>query len=104
MYTILPCTMSPHFMQSHIRRVHACLNVTCYLHFWQNDQDFLRATVVTRGWNGKGNKSQHKKLTLAKNILPPLLPGLEPATFRSRVRRSITTELSPLLEGSNLDA
>ena len=25
-----------HFMQSHIRKVHACLAVTCHLHFWQN--------------------------------------------------------------------
>ena len=35
-----------------IRKVYACLAVTCHLHFWQNDRDFLRATVVTRGWNG----------------------------------------------------
>ena len=46
-------------MQSHIRKVYACLAVTCHLHFWQNDRDLLRATVVTRGWNGYRNKSQH---------------------------------------------
>ena len=59
-YTIQPCTMSRHFMQNHIRRVHACLAVTCHLHFWQN------------------------------TILTPLLSGLEPETFRSRlgIRRS----------------
>ena len=34
------------------------------------------------------NKSQHTKLTLEKKILPPLLPGFELATFRSRVRHS----------------
>ena len=34
------------------------------------------------------NKSQHTKLTQEKKILPPLLPGFELATFRSRVRRS----------------
>ena len=34
------------------------------------------------------NKSQHTKLTLEKKIHPPLLPGFELATFRSRVRRS----------------
>ena len=51
--------------------------------------------MVTRGWNRYRNKSQHRKLTLEKTILPPLLQGFEPATFRSRVRRSITTELSP---------
>ena len=32
--------------------------------------------------------NQHAKLTLKKKILPPLLPGFELATFRSRVRRS----------------
>ena len=40
-YTIQPCTMSRHFMQIHIRRVPACLVVTCHLHFWQNDRDLL---------------------------------------------------------------
>ena len=34
-----PC----HFMQK--CKVYACLAVTCHLHFWQNDQDLLRATV-----------------------------------------------------------
>ena len=75
-------------MQSHIRKVYACLAVTCHLHFWQNDRGPLRATVVTRGWNGYRNKIQHRKLTLEKKILPPLLQGFEPVTFRSRVRRS----------------
>ena len=37
------------FNKIHIRKVYACLAVTCHLHFWQNDRDFLRATVVTRG-------------------------------------------------------
>ena len=78
-----------------IRKVYACLPVTCHLHFWQNDRDFLRATVVTRGWNGYRNKSQHRKSTLEKKILPPFQQGFEPATFQSRVRRSVTTELSP---------
>ena len=77
-----------HFMQSHIRKVYACLAVTCHLHFWQNDRDLLRATAVTRGWNGYRNKSQHRKSTLEKKILPPLQQGFEPATFQSRVRRS----------------
>ena len=83
-YNHAPC----HFMQSHIRKVYACLAVTCHLHFWQNDRDLLCATVVTRGWNGYGNKSQHRKSTLEKKILPPLQQGFEPSTFQSRVRRS----------------
>ena len=48
-YTSQPCTMSPHFMQCHIHKVHACLAVTCHLHFWQNDQEFLHATAITQG-------------------------------------------------------
>ena len=43
LYIIQPCTMSRHFMQSHIRRVLGCLAVTCRLHFRQNDRDLLRA-------------------------------------------------------------
>ena len=83
-YNHAPC----HFMQSHIRKVYACLAVTCHLRFWQNNRGLLRATAVTRGWNGYRNKSQHRKSTLEKKILPPLQQGFEPATFRSRVRRS----------------
>ena len=30
--------------------------------------------------------SKHRKLTLEKEVLPSVQPGLEPATFRSRVR------------------
>ena len=78
-YNHAPC----HFMQSHIHKMYVCLAVTCHLHFWQNDQDLLRATAVTRGWNGYRNKSQHRKSTLEKKILPLLLQGSEPATFQS---------------------
>ena len=76
------------FNKIHIRKMYACLAVTCHLHFWQNDRDFLRATVVTRGWNRYRNKSQHRKSTLEKKILPPFQQGFEPATFQSRVRCS----------------
>ena len=55
-YTIQPCTLSHHLVQSLICRVHACLAVTCHLHFWQNDWDLLCANVVTWGWNGYQNK------------------------------------------------
>ena len=83
-YNHAPC----HFMQSHIRKVYACLAVTCHLHFWQNDRDLLLATVVTQGWNRSWNKSQHRKLTLEKKFLLPLLQGFEPMTFQSWVRCS----------------
>ena len=48
-YTIQPCTMSLH------AKPHACLAETCHLHFWHNDLGLLRATAVTRGWNGYRN-------------------------------------------------
>ena len=80
-YNRAPCL----FMQSHICKVYVCLAVTCHLHFWQNDRDLLRATAVTRRWNGYRNKSQHRKSTLEKKILPPLLQGFKPTTFQSRV-------------------
>ena len=35
-------------MQSHMRKVHACLAVTFHLYFWQNDRGLLRDTVITR--------------------------------------------------------
>ena len=56
-YNHAPCL----FMQSHVRHVHACLAVTCHLHFWQNGRGLLRANAVTWGWNGYRNKSQHRK-------------------------------------------
>ena len=48
-------------MQSHIHKVHAYLAVTCHLHFWQNDRGLLRATAVTRGWNGYRKKERKKE-------------------------------------------
>ena len=80
-YNYAPC----HFMQSHIRKVHACNLPSALLAEWR---DNLRAAPVTRRWNWYRNKSQYRKLTQEKKILPPLLQGFEPATFQLRVRRS----------------
>ena len=75
--------------------MYACLAVTCHLHFWQNDRDFLRATVVTRGWNGYRNKSQHRKSTLEKKILPPFQQGFTNPRPFNHESGALTTELSP---------
>ena len=89
-YTTLTCTsLQCRFIRSHIRRMNVCLTVTCHLHLWQNDRDLLRATAVTR--IPKSELTQ--KMTPEKKTLPPLLPGLEPETFQSRVRRSTTEPL-----------
>ena len=71
-YNHAPC----HFMQSHICKVYACLAVTCHLRFWQNDRGLLRATAVTRRWNGYRNKSQHRKLTLENKNYPAAPAGI----------------------------
>ena len=75
-------------MQSHILKVLACLAVTYHLHFWQNDRGLLRACYCVNTGLTDTEISQLRKLTLEKKILPPLLQGFEPATFRSRVRRT----------------
>ena len=82
------CSRVENNVINNICSVRVCLAVTCHLHFWQNDRDISRATAITRGWNRYRNKIQHRKLTLDKNILPPLLQGFEPATFQLRFRRS----------------
>ena len=61
--------------------------VTCHLHIWQHDRGLLRAIAVTRGWNGYRNKSTESG-PWRRKFAPPLLQGFEPATFRSRIRRS----------------
>ena len=80
-YTLLPCT-SVQF-----------LSIRSHMHFEQNDRDVLRAT---RGTDTEIRVSTESWQWKRKENLPPLLPGLEPETFRSRVCRS-TTELSPLV-------
>ena len=90
-YNHAPC----HFMQSHTRKVYVCWAVTCHLRFWQNDRDLLRSTAVIRGWNGYGNNSQHRKLTLEKKIFPPLCRDSNPRPLNHE-SDVLTTELSLL--------
>ena len=76
-YNIPGQRQSSHFVGS---RAYAGFGVTYHPHFWQNDRGLSRATAVY-GTPTHGIKSQHTKLTLEKNILPPLLAGFELATF-----------------------
>ena len=82
-------------MESHIRKVHACLAVICHLHIWQNDQDLLSATAGTQGRNAYQNKSQHTKLTLDKKISCRSCMDSYPQHF-SHDYDALTTKLSPL--------
>ena len=90
-YNHAPC----HFMQSHIPKVHACSAVTCHLHFGENDRGLLRATAVTRGWNGYRNKSQHRKLTLERFFSRRSCRDSNPRPF-DHESGALTAELSPL--------
>ena len=77
-------------------RVLVCLTVTFQQHFWQNDLDCLRACYCgNTGWNGYRNKSQQRKLTPERKILPPLLPNSNPRPF-DHESGAQTTELSAL--------
>ena len=83
-----------HFMQSHIRKVYACLAVTCHLHFWQNDRDLLRATAVTRGGTDTeirvSTESRPWRRKFSRRSCRDLNPG--PSSHESG---ALTTELSP---------
>ena len=65
-----------HFKQNHICKVYACLAITCHLHFWQNDQDLLRAIVVTQGWNGYQNKESAQKVNPGEENSPTTPAGI----------------------------
>ena len=52
-------------------------------------------TLRYHGMERTRNKSQHRKFNSGEEIIQPFLPGLELATFRSRVRCS-TSQLSRL--------
>ena len=45
-----------------------CIAVTCHLHFWQNDRDLVRATVVTRGWISPAPPPKKEKKKSAQKV------------------------------------
>ena len=100
-YNNAPC----HFMQSHIRKVYACIAVICHLHFWQNDRGLLRATAVTRGWNEYQTIiSQHNKLSLEKKKkIRKKSRDSNPRPFNHK-SGGPTTELSTLPSECDLDS
>ena len=44
-------------LKTTITKVRNLKSLGVFVFFWQNDRDLLRATVVTRGWNGYRNTS-----------------------------------------------
>ena len=89
------CTMSRHFKQSHIRRVHACLAAACHLHFWQNGRGRLRATAVTRGWADTEIKVSTESWPWRSKFSRRSCRGSNPRPFNHE-SGALTTELSPL--------
>ena len=83
------------FNNSHIRKVYACLAVTCHLHFWQNDRDFftcycgntgggtdteIRVSTESRPWRRKFSRRSSR--------------DSNPRPFNHE-SGALTTELSP---------
>ena len=76
-----------------LRRVNACLAVTCHLHFWQNDRDLLRAIAVTRV-STKSNVDPREEEEKKKEKKIPRRDS-NPWPF-DHGSGALTTELSPL--------
>ena len=89
-YNHAPC----HFLQSHIRKVYACLAVTCHLHFWQNERDLLRATAVTRGGTDTEIKVNTESRPRRRNFFRRSCRDPNPQPFNHESSAQ-TTELSP---------
>ena len=73
------------FNKSHIRKVYACLAVTCHLHFWQNDRDLLRATAVRLGWNGYWHTGAGITQSLERRIRDWKVAGSNPCRSGGRI-------------------
>ena len=85
---------STRFNKSHIRKVYACLAVTCHLHFWQNDRDFLRATVVTRGGTDTEIRVSTESRPWRRKFSRRSSRDSNPRPFNHE-SGALTTELSP---------
>ena len=91
-YNHAPC----HFMQSHIRKVYACLAVTCHLHFWQNDRGLLRATVRLKVLYRKlYNDTEPNQMLIMHYISHSIPPPPSPPPHPHRHRRTQTPTQSP---------
>ena len=82
------------FNKIHIRKVHVCLAVTCHLHFWQNDRDFLRATVVTRGGTDTEIRVSTESRPWRRKFSRRSSRDSNPRPFNHE-SSALTTELSP---------
>ena len=69
-------------------RVYAYFGVTCHLHFCQNNWGLLCATAVPLGWNGHRIRVSKQSWLWWRNFSSRSSQEIEPATFRSQVRRS----------------
>ena len=82
------------FNKIHIRKVYACLAVTCHLHFWQNDRDFLSATAVTRGGTDTEIRVSTESRPWRRKFSRRSSRDSNPRPFNHE-SGALTTELSP---------
>ena len=94
----VPCTpynhARSHFMQSHMRKVYACLAVTCHLRFWQNDRGLSRATAVTRGGTDTEIRVSTESWSWRRKLSRRSSRYSNPRPF-DHESGALTTELSP---------
>ena len=69
-----------------VKCIWACLFLICCLHFWQSGRGLSHGCNTEQ--ERTSNICKNRKLTLEKNDYRLLLPRIEPATFRLRVRHS----------------
>ena len=69
--------------------MYACLGVIATYNCWQNDRGLLRATEVTRGWNGRRISVSTESHLRRRKFSRRSCPEFELATFRPRVRPAL---------------
>ena len=82
-----------------VSRVYACVGVTCHLQFWEIDRGILRATAVTRGWNGHRIKVSTQSWPWWRTLSCHFCPdsNSEPTDHESG---AVTNKLSRLITSS----
>ena len=78
------------------------LGVACHLHFWQNDQDLLRATAVTRGGTDTEIRVSTESRPWRRKFSRRSCRDSKPRLF-DHESGALSTELSPLPKVSEAD-
>ena len=75
-------------------RVYSCLDVTCYLHFWQNDRGYFTCHCGNTGVERTPNKSQHTKVNPGEEKSPAAPAGIRTLNLSITSRALLPTSYS----------